>query len=336
MTTTLSFKISPPTGSLRSAVVADPYPIWEDLRQRCPVAHTIVTAGLVSRDPRRRLRDREGHDELHESQRRHRQCRPTELDLPAPIGVAPRSPRTRVPRDARRLILPAFAPGPINALEPMIRELCSKLLDTMAVRRRERGHPVRAVHPAERHPRHVGFPEEDIEQFSNSSTSSSRVSITGRRAHHRVRAGREVLRRPDRRAHGQPRDDLTSYLLNAELDGQNLALEHVFGTMVLILVAGIDTTWSAIGSAIWHLATTRGLARLVNEPISCPSQSKSSSASTLRSPWHDWSSMTWSTGLSDERGRLDSAGFPGGNRDPVAFKDATSSSSIERRIVTSL
>ena len=35
-----------------------------------------------------------------------------------------------------------------------------------------------------------------------------------------------------------PRDDLTSYLLNVELEGQNLALEHVFGTMVLILVAG--------------------------------------------------------------------------------------------------
>jgi len=45
----------------------------------------------------------------------------------------------------------------------------------------------------------------------------------------------------------------------------------VAGTMVLILVAGIDTTWSAIGSAIWHLAQhPDDLARLVNEPELMP------------------------------------------------------------------
>jgi len=39
----------------------------------------------------------------------------------------------------------------------------------------------------------------------------------------------------------------------------------------LILVAGIDTTWSAIGSSLWHLAThPDDLARLVNEPELMP------------------------------------------------------------------
>ena len=51
-----------------------------------------------------------------------------------------------------------------------------------------------------------------------------------------------------------PRDDLTDFLLNAEIAGQKLAPEHVFGTMVLLIVAGIDTTWSAIGSSLWYLA----------------------------------------------------------------------------------
>jgi hypothetical protein len=64
-----------------------------------------------------------------------------------------------------------------------------------------------------------------------------------------------------------PRDDFTSYLLNVKIGGEKLAPEHVRGTMVLTLVAGIDTTWSAIGSAIWHLAQhPDDLARLVNEP----------------------------------------------------------------------
>jgi len=40
---------------------------------------------------------------------------------------------------------------------------------------------------------------------------------------------------------------------------------------VLVLVAGIDTTWSAIGSAIWHLAHhPSDLARLVAEPELMP------------------------------------------------------------------
>ena len=51
-----------------------------------------------------------------------------------------------------------------------------------------------------------------------------------------------------------PRDDLTSFLLEAEIGGEKLSIEHVRGTMTLLMVAGIDTTWSAIGAALWHLA----------------------------------------------------------------------------------
>jgi cytochrome P450 len=41
----------------------------------------------------------------------------------------------------------------------------------------------------------------------------------------------------------------------------------VLGMAMLTLIAGIDTTWSAIGSSLWHLAThDDDLARLVAEP----------------------------------------------------------------------
>ena len=53
----------------------------------------------------------------------------------------------------------------------------------------------------------------------------------------------------------EPRDDLTSFLIDAELDGQKLSPEHVRGTMILLMIAGIDTTWSAIGASLWHLAS---------------------------------------------------------------------------------
>jgi cytochrome P450 len=65
----------------------------------------------------------------------------------------------------------------------------------------------------------------------------------------------------------EPRDDLTTYLLEAELDGNRLHPDHVRGTMVLLMVAGIDTTWSAIGSSLWHLAQhPEDRRRLVAEP----------------------------------------------------------------------
>jgi cytochrome P450 len=64
-----------------------------------------------------------------------------------------------------------------------------------------------------------------------------------------------------------PRDDLTTYLLDVELEGNKLEPEHVRGSIVLLLVAGIDTTWSAIGSSLWHLAQTPDdLQRLTGEP----------------------------------------------------------------------
>ena len=68
-----------------------------------------------------------------------------------------------------------------------------------------------------------------------------------------------------------PRDDLTTYLLNVELYGHKLGPDHVVGTMALLLIAGIDTTWSAIGSSLWHLARTPAdRERLAAEPALLP------------------------------------------------------------------
>ena len=65
----------------------------------------------------------------------------------------------------------------------------------------------------------------------------------------------------------RPRDDLISFLLDVEIEGEKLAPEHVRGTIVLLLIAGIDTTWSAIGAALWHLAAhAEDRHRLAAEP----------------------------------------------------------------------
>ena len=61
------------------------------------------------------------------------------------------------------------------------------------------------------------------------------------------------------------------YLLAARINGNPLIHNHFFGTLRLLLVAGIDTTWSAIGSCLWHLAThDDDRRRLVAEPDLLP------------------------------------------------------------------
>src|SRR3954449_7882104 len=69
-----------------------------------------------------------------------------------------------------------------------------------------------------------------------------------------------------------PSDDLITTLMNARgKDGQPLSDAHVLGSLRLLLIAGIDTTWSAIGSSLWHLARTPSdRERLVAEPELIP------------------------------------------------------------------
>jgi len=52
----------------------------------------------------------------------------------------------------------------------------------------------------------------------------------------------------------EPTDDLISYMTHATFAGEPLAPYHVRGTCALLIIAGIDTTWSAIGASLWHLA----------------------------------------------------------------------------------
>jgi cytochrome P450 len=121
-----------------------------------------------------------------------------------------------------------------------------------------------------------------------------------------------------------PRDDLTNYLLNVEVAGQKLAPEHIFGTIVLVLIAGIDTTWSAITSSIWHSASApEDLKRLVNEPELMPFAIEEflrfyAPVSMARLVKEDFDFH----GCPMKKDDWILLGFPAANRDPAVFEDA--------------
>ena len=258
--------------------VNNPFPIWEELRETCPVAHSNRYGGTwlpVTHEHVSAI----AYDTENFTSRAVvvSEARPGPNDLPAPIGGAP--PITSDPpfhAMARRLMLPAFAPKKIEALEPFTRELCNELLDSLE------GKDVvdAAVDYAQHIPLRViakmlGFPASDADYFRHIIHLILEEGINiAEEDDVRLLEGQSIDAYFDAQIAdhvANPRDDLTTFLLNAELDGNKLIHEHVRGTMLLILVAGIDTTWSAIGSSLWHLAThADDRARLVADPSLIP------------------------------------------------------------------
>jgi cytochrome P450 len=237
---------------------ADPYPIWEDLRQRCPVAHSDryggtwlpVTHELVSEV---------AYDTEHFTSRSIvvSERRPGPDDLPAPIGLSP--PISSDPPYhglVRRMLLPAFAPKPVAALEPFTRQLCRDLLAETEGKTRFDAATEYAQHiPVRVIVRFLGFPQADADLFRRFIRLV--LEEVDRPAEERETMFGDLddymdAQIEDHLAH--PRDDLTSFLIGAEIAGRKLSVEHVRGTMILLMIAGIDTTWSAIGASLWHLA----------------------------------------------------------------------------------
>jgi cytochrome P450 len=65
----------------------------------------------------------------------------------------------------------------------------------------------------------------------------------------------------------KPRDDVISYLMNQELEGQSLDNSTIFNICIVLVGGGVDTTTSLTSSALVHLNRDRELRkRLIREP----------------------------------------------------------------------
>jgi cytochrome P450 len=248
---------------------ADPYVIQDDLRQRCPIAHTDRFGGgwLPTRyeDVAAVAYDTERFSSRAIIMSNYRP--PKDL---APIGGAP--PISSDPpfhHDARKLLLPAFTKTAVGKQEEATRAFCHSLIDSF-----EGQEVVDAAFDYAQHiPMRViadmlGFPPEDGPQFREFVESTLEgINLPPEERMARMSKLFDYLIGQIHDHQANPRADLTSYLIDAELYGQKLEASHVVGSMVLLLIAGIDTSWSAIGSSLWHLAKNpEDRRRLVAEP----------------------------------------------------------------------
>ncbi|HYA49775.1 MAG TPA: cytochrome P450 [Streptosporangiaceae bacterium] len=248
---------------------ADPYPIQDDLRQRCPIARTERFGGtwlpVRYQDVAAIAYDTERFSSRAIILSNFRP--PREL---APVGGSP--PITSDPpfhHDARKLLLPVFTKHAVSRQEPATRAYCHSLIDGLdgqdvvdAAADYAQHIPIRVIadmlgFPPEHGPQFREFVEDLLEGIN--LPPDDRIARVSRLFDYLLEQINDHIM--------NPRDDLTTYLINAELNGHRLDPQHVVGTMALLLIAGIDTTWSAIGASLWHLARTPAdRERLVAEP----------------------------------------------------------------------
>ena len=303
--------------------------IWDQLRGECPVAHTNRYGGawlpVSHADVSAVARDTD-HFSSEGAVLANKPPRDQWIST-APIGGAP--PITSDPpfhADARRLLLPAFSPQVVAEWEPEIRRLCNELIDNMG----DSPNVDAAVQYAQNIPvyviaRMLGLPLEDSDYFRE--TVHMVLEEIG--AEFGERQGgfeklEEYLTRHVQDHIDNPKDDLIGFLLNARIYDQPLSPQHVVGTIILLMVAGIDTTWSSIGSSIWHLAQhPDDLARLVKEPELLPT--------AIEELLRAYAPVTMARivkadaeigGCPVKQGDSVLLPFPAANRDPQVFPDA--------------
>jgi len=303
--------------------------IWDQLRGTCPVAHTDRYGGawlpVTHADVSAVARDTD-HFSSEGAVLSNKPPRDQWISM-APIGGAP--PITSDPpfhADARRLLLPAFSPQVVAEWEPEIRRLCNDLIDNMgdietvdAAVQYAQNIPVYVI------ARMLGLPLEDSDYFRE--TVHMVLEEIGAEFGERQGAFEKLdayLGMHVRDHIENPKDDLIGFLLNAKIYDQPLSPEHVVGTIILLMVAGIDTTWSSIGSSIWHLAQhPSDLQRMVNEPELLPT--------AIEELLRMYAPVTMARIVSQDaeiggcpvkRGDSVLLPFPAANRDPEVFPDA--------------
>jgi cytochrome P450 len=261
------------------AWAADPFPIWDELRSGgCPVAHSDRYGGVWLPTKHADVAA-VAYDTEHFTSRSiivSENRPPHEL---APAGIAP--PISSDPpyhMDARRMLLPIFSPQAVDKLEPSTRAYCQELVAAIQAKVAAGADVADA---AEEYAQHIpvrvianmlGLPEGDGDQFR--VFVNNILEGVARPLEERIdgfMALFEYLRTHIEDHVANPRDDLITFLLESELHGQPLDVFQVARTIALLLIAGIDTTWSAIGASLWHLAKTPAdRERLVAEPELLP------------------------------------------------------------------
>src|SRR5262245_44930699 len=264
----------------------DPYPIYEELRERYP----------VYRNPRSGLWAISRYDDVYQALREPNLF--TSRRIGVPLGAVETEER-RVPMmilmdppdhdELRNLVNRSFTPRRVAGLEPRVRQIARELIDGFAERGScdlwaEFAAPLPTTVIAEL----LGIPPSDRELFKKHSTAvvaaagPTSGSMEAQNAGDANRVLADYLARQLEEKRRKPGDDLLSDLLQAEVNGRKLTLPELLGFATLLLIAGNETTTNLISNAtllldhhpdqLRRLAANPGLLpRAIEEFLRCDS-----------------------------------------------------------------
>ncbi len=250
--------------------IADPFGIWSELRAKCPIAHTD-RRGSTWLPTRYEDVTAIAHDVDHFSSLEVAVI-PFEGEEPEdpvlPYGLPPISADPPLHTWTRRLLLPWFSHQRVESYEAMTRGLCSGLIDGFLADGRADAASDYAQQIPVRVIAHILGVSPDL---SDTFTGWVRDVLEFADDHDRrvngVQGLLEYFIAEVAKRRADPGDDLLSELMQTEVDGAPIEDSLVLGSAALVLIAGVDTTWSAIGSSLWHLAThPDDRKRLVEDP----------------------------------------------------------------------
>jgi cytochrome P450 len=266
-----------------SGYVRDPYGIWDELRATCPMAHSDRWGGswLPTRyaDVYAIAHDIETFPSGHGISVVPMIPPAGADEQPAvatgPVlssGVPPISADPPLHTWTRRMILPTLSPQRVAEYEVYTRELCERLVDDVVAR----GGGDAAAEYAQQIPVRVighilGVPDSMAGTFTEWVRDVLEFAHDAERRRRGIVGIVQYLQGAIAEREADPRDDFITELLQSEHDGEPTGKDVVMGMCALLLIAGIDTTWSSIGSTMWHLAThPEDRRRLIAEPALMP------------------------------------------------------------------
>lgn len=250
-----------------AAQAADPYPLYERLRRTCPVAWTEAHEGfwVVSR-----------YEDISEIAHRPDVFSSRYVTVPRDLGMGDvQIPPLNYdpPEHARikKLLASAFVPARVAGLEAAARTTVVGLIERFLDRGRcdasqdfARSVPVGVIC------RLLDLPPDDEERFVG--WAYALLEITG--TPEALQMAMEMLLYLNslvEQRQREPGDDLVSYLTHAVVEGDRLVPGEVVLSTVELIVAGIDTTWDTLATALWHLARHPDQQRLLrSEPGRIP------------------------------------------------------------------
>ena len=251
--------------------IADPYPVYRELRERDPVHYSILTEQVVvSRyeDVDRILRDHRNFSNDLQRARTSRGSVGTRKKLKPSMLVQDPPDHTRL----RRLVNKAFTPRSVAGMEDHIRATAHTLLDEVeGVDEFDLMPAFAAPLPTIVIARMIGVPERDMDRFRVWSTHLARalepllapgeVELVHRSERELAEYHGGII---DRRRR-ERRDDLVSRLVDAEERADRLTSDEMVVMLRLLLVAGNETTTNLIGNGLRALLMHPGQLALLRE-----------------------------------------------------------------------